>query len=121
MCLYVCVVCIYLHIHVCIPINIYMHVFAYFRSRNPDALNLLIKLFIERSHSLWKVPEVCTAARVAKKRYHGVSIRAYLIISFCICTYMCMYAHNHTYTHYVRQQELLTKRLLHVMFLLIHA
>ena len=63
-----------------------MCVFAYFHSRNPDALNLLIKLFIERSHSLWKVPEVRTAARVAKKRYHGVSIRAYLIISFYICT-----------------------------------
>ena len=63
-----------------------MYVFTYFRSRNPDALNLLIKLFVERSHSLWKVPEVRTAARVAKKRYHGVSTRAYLIISFCICT-----------------------------------
>ncbi|XP_065913883.1 ribosome quality control complex subunit TCF25-like [Dysidea avara] len=29
-------------------------------SRNPDALNLLVKLFVERNFSLWKVPEVLT-------------------------------------------------------------
>ena len=28
--------------------------------RDPKALQLLLKLFIERSHSLWKVPEVLT-------------------------------------------------------------
>ena len=76
-----------------------MHVFAYFRSRNPDALNLLIKLFIERSHSLWKVPEVSTAARIAKKRYHGVSTRAYLIISICtVNVAICDMSFAHTDT-----------------------
>ena len=27
--------------------------------RDPPALQLLFKLFIERNHSLWRIPEVC--------------------------------------------------------------
>lgn len=33
---------------------------AFIMCRDPKALQLLLKLFIERSHSLWKEPEVLT-------------------------------------------------------------
>ena len=31
---------------------------ALYLSREPEALQLLIKLYVERSHSVWKEPEV---------------------------------------------------------------
>ena len=28
--------------------------------REPEALQLLIQLYVERNHMLWKIPEVCS-------------------------------------------------------------
>ena len=38
-------------------------------SREPEALNILVQLFIERNHLLWKVPEVSVEAHTYVRMY----------------------------------------------------
>ncbi len=48
--------------------------------RDPSALQLLFKLFIERSHSLWKIPEVCVCMCVC------VCVVLWSLYSSCLST-----------------------------------
>lgn len=44
-----------------------VHVLVMFY-REPEGLKLLVKLYVERSYSVWKEPEVCVVYTVVGKR-----------------------------------------------------
>ena len=49
-----------LDLFVCNYITIYFVNWALCVCREPEALQLLIQLYVERNHMLWKIPEVCS-------------------------------------------------------------
>ena len=69
--------------------------------REPEALQLLIQLYVERNHMLWKIPEVCSQSGLVCAggdafvlvAAHGMSSHCLYFATdmyLCVCMHVCV-------------------------------